>query len=160
MKNTMLKKTLPLVAATWVDAFRRVCNRIALVAAAICAAAAPLSSFAEAKSATLKATGYSGSAITGFQVLVKLSASNDAYGFSYNEAGGSSHSSGSRARTAQPSIRTRSTSGIRRATRSCGCACRSLQVERLSRCIGATVRATSSSPPPATSGMATSASGT
>ena len=90
-KNTMLKKTMPLVAATWTDAFRRVRNRIALVAAAICAAAAPLSSFAEAKSATLKATGYSGSTLTGFQMLVKLSASNDAYGFSYNEAGGASH---------------------------------------------------------------------
>ncbi len=87
----MLKLMLPLVAATWVDAFRRVRNRIALVAAAICVAAAPLSSFAAAKSATLKATGYSGSTLTGFQVLVKLSASNDAYGFSYAEAGGASH---------------------------------------------------------------------
>jgi len=38
---------------------------------------------AEAKQATLKATGYTGSAITDFQALVKLSASNDAYGFSY-----------------------------------------------------------------------------
>ena len=75
---------------TWTDAFRRVRNRIALVAAAICAAAAPLSSFAEAKEATLKTT-YSGSTLTGFQVLVKLSASNDAYGFSYTEAGGASH---------------------------------------------------------------------
>ena len=64
----------------------------AVAAAALCVATAPLSSFAEAKSATLKATGYSGSAITdGFQVLVKLSASNDAYGFSYTEAGGASH---------------------------------------------------------------------
>ena len=34
MKNTMLKMEMPLVAATWVDALRRVCNRIALVAAA------------------------------------------------------------------------------------------------------------------------------
>ena len=90
MKNIMLRKTMPLVAATWVDAFRRVRNRIALVAAAICAAAAPLSSFAEAKEATLKTT-YSGSTLTGFRVLVKLSASNDAYGFSYTEAGGASH---------------------------------------------------------------------
>ena len=90
MKNTMLKKKMPLVVATWVDALRRVCNRIALVAAAICTAATPLSSFAEAKEATLKATGYSGSAITDFQVLVKLS-NNDAYGFSYTEAGGASH---------------------------------------------------------------------
>ena len=48
MKNIMLKKTMPFVATTWTDAFRRVCNRIALVAAAICTAAAPLSSFAEA----------------------------------------------------------------------------------------------------------------
>ena len=38
MKNTMLKKKMPLVAATWTDAFRRVRNHIALVAAAICAA--------------------------------------------------------------------------------------------------------------------------
>ena len=45
MKNTMLKKKMPLVAATWVDALRRVRNRIALVAAAICAAAS-LTSFA------------------------------------------------------------------------------------------------------------------
>ena len=40
MKNTMLKKKMPLVAATWTDALRRVRNRIALVAAAICVAAA------------------------------------------------------------------------------------------------------------------------
>ena len=80
---------LPLVAATWVDAFRRVCNRIALVAAAICAAAAPLSSFAAAKEAILKATGYSGSTtLTDFQALVKLS-NNDAYGFSYDDCAAS-----------------------------------------------------------------------
>ena len=57
--------------------------------AALCVATAFSPVYAEAKQATLKATGYSGSAITDFQALVKLSASNDAYGFSYNEAGGS-----------------------------------------------------------------------
>ena len=58
----------------------------ALVAAALCAATAPLSSFAEAKSATLSATGYSGTeTITGFPALVKLSATDDAYGFSYSD---------------------------------------------------------------------------
>ena len=149
MKKTMLKLMLPLVAATWVDAFRRVCNRIALVAAAICAAAAPFSSFAEAKSATLKASGYNGSAITdGFQVLVKLSASNDAYGFSYAEAGGASHyiwfTSADGATVYPHEIDKWDTSGD------------SFVWVRLP---GATARATSS-PPPATSGMATSASGT
>ena len=59
-----------LAETTWTDAFRRVRNRIALVAAAICVAATPLSSFAAAKSATLKTT-YSGSTtLTGFQALV------------------------------------------------------------------------------------------
>ena len=59
-------------------------GRAALVAAAVCMAAAP--SFAEAKSATLSATGYSGTeTITGFPALVKLSASDDAYGFSYSD---------------------------------------------------------------------------
>ena len=63
----------------------------ALVAAAICAAVAPSSSFAEAKSVTLKAAGYTSSTtLTDFQALVKLS-DNDAYGFSYTEAGGASH---------------------------------------------------------------------
>ncbi len=58
----------------------------ALVAAALCVATAPLSSFAEAKSATLSATGYSGTeTITGFPALVKLSATDDAYGFSYSD---------------------------------------------------------------------------
>ena len=88
MKKIAMRSAL--AETTWTDAFRRVRNRIALVAAAICVAATPLSSFAAAKSATLKTT-YSGSAITdGFQVLVKLS-DNDAYGFSYTEAGGASH---------------------------------------------------------------------
>ncbi len=59
-------------------------GRAAFVAAAVCMAAAP--SFAEAKSATLSATGYSGTeTLTGFPALVKLSASNDAYGFSYSD---------------------------------------------------------------------------
>ena len=58
--------------------------------AAMCVATAFSPAYAEAKEATLKTT-YSGSAITGFQVLVKLSASNDAYGFSYTEAGGALH---------------------------------------------------------------------
>lgn len=59
-------------------------GRAALVAAAVCMAAAP--SFAEAKSATLSATGYSGTeTLTGFPALVRLSASNDAYGFSYSD---------------------------------------------------------------------------
>ena len=59
-------------------------GRAALVAAAVCMATAP--SFAEAKSATLSATGYSGTeTLTGFPALVKLSASNDAYGFSYSD---------------------------------------------------------------------------
>ena len=58
----------------------------ALVVAALCVATAPLSSFAEAKSATLSATGYSGTeTITGFPALVKLSAADDAYGFSYSD---------------------------------------------------------------------------
>ena len=58
--------------------------------AAICTAAAFSPAYADAKQATLKATGYEGSTtLTNFQALVKLSASNDAYGFSYNEAGGS-----------------------------------------------------------------------
>ena len=49
MKKTIIKLMMPL-------------------AAAICVAAAPLSSFAEAKSATLKATGYAGTTtLTGFQ---------------------------------------------------------------------------------------------
>ena len=62
-----------------------------LVAAAICVAAAPWSSFAEAKEATLKVAGYTSSTtLTDFQALVKLS-EGDGYGFSYNEAGGSSH---------------------------------------------------------------------
>ena len=61
-------------------------GRAALVAAAICVAMAPSSSFAEAKSATLSATGYSGTeTLTGFPALVRLSASNDAYGFSYSD---------------------------------------------------------------------------
>jgi len=59
-------------------------GRAALVAAAVCMAAAP--SFAEAKSATLSATGYSGTeTLTGFPALVKLSATDDAYGFSYSD---------------------------------------------------------------------------
>lgn len=54
------------------------------VAAAVCMAAAP--SFAKAKSATLSATGYSGTeTLTGFPALVKLSATDDAYGFSYSD---------------------------------------------------------------------------
>ena len=61
-------------------------GRVALVATALCAAMAPSPSFAEAKSATLSATGYSGTeTITGFPALVKLSASDDAYGFSYSD---------------------------------------------------------------------------
>ena len=65
-------------------------GKSALVAVAICVAA-PLSSFAAAKSATLKAAGYTSSTtLTDFQALVKLSEGDD-YGFSYNEAGGSSH---------------------------------------------------------------------
>ena len=80
-----------LAEATWSDAFRRVRNRIALVATAICVAAAPLSSFAAAKSVTLKAAGYTSSTtLTGFQALVKLSEGDD-YGFSYAEAGSASH---------------------------------------------------------------------
>ena len=66
-------------------------GKSALVAAAICAAVAPSSSFAEAKSVTLKAAGYTSSTtLTDFQALVKLSEGDD-YGFSYNEAGGASH---------------------------------------------------------------------
>ena len=58
----------------------------AALAAAICASAAPLSSFAEAKEATLKVAGYTSSTtLTDFQALVKLSEGDD-YGFSYNEA--------------------------------------------------------------------------
>ena len=58
----------------------------ALVAAALCAAMAPSPSFAEAKSATLRATGYSGTeTLSGFPALVKLSATDDAYGFSYSD---------------------------------------------------------------------------
>ena len=80
-----------LAETTWTDAFRRVRNRIALVATAICVAAAPLSSFAMAKSVTLKAAGYTSSTtLTGFQALVKLSEGDD-YGFSYAEAGSASH---------------------------------------------------------------------
>ena len=61
-------------------------GRVALVATALCAAMAPLSSFAEAKSATLRATGYEGAeTLSGFPALVKLSAADDAYGFSYGE---------------------------------------------------------------------------
>ena len=61
-------------------------GRVALVATALCAAMAPSPSFAEAKSATLSATGYSGTeTITGFPALVKLSATDDAYGFSYSD---------------------------------------------------------------------------
>ena len=57
----------------------------ALVAAALCVATAPLSSFAEAKSATLRATGYAGTeTLDYFPALVKLS-DNDAYGFSYSD---------------------------------------------------------------------------
>ena len=63
----------------------------AALAAAICAAAASSSAFAAAKSVTLKAAGYTSSTtLTDFQALVKLS-EGDGYGFSYNEAGGSSH---------------------------------------------------------------------
>ena len=63
---------------------RTLCAAVAAVA--LCVATAPLSSFAEAKSATLSATGYSGTeTLTGFPALVKLSASNDAYGFSYSD---------------------------------------------------------------------------
>ena len=44
---------------------------------------------AETKEAVLMATGYTGSTtLTNFQALVKLSATDDAYGFSYAEAGG------------------------------------------------------------------------
>ncbi len=58
----------------------------ALVVVALCIATAPLSSFAEAKSATLSATGYSGTeTLTGFPALVRLSATDDAYGFSYSD---------------------------------------------------------------------------
>ena len=54
--------------------------------AALLCAAASLPSFADAKSATLSATGYSGTeTITGFPALVKLSATDDAYGFSYSD---------------------------------------------------------------------------
>ena len=61
-------------------------GRVALVATALCVAMAPSPLFAEAKSATLRATGYSGTeTLTGFPALVKLSASNDAYGFSYSD---------------------------------------------------------------------------
>ena len=60
-------------------------GRVAFVTALLCATAS-LPSFAEAKSATLSATGYSGTeTLTGFPALVKLSASNDAYGFSYSD---------------------------------------------------------------------------
>ena len=59
--------------------------------AALCVATASMTSFAEAKQATLAVAGYTGSeTLTGFQVLVKLS-DNDAYGFKYAEAGGSAH---------------------------------------------------------------------
>ena len=91
MKNTILKKTMPLAAAI-TGGTRSVASairRFALVAAAICVAATPLSSFAEAKEVTLKASGYAGSeTLTGFQALVKLS-EGGAYRFSYTEAGGS-----------------------------------------------------------------------
>ncbi len=54
--------------------------------AALLCAMASLPSFADAKSATLSATGYSGTeTLTGFPALVKLSASDDAYGFSYSD---------------------------------------------------------------------------
>ena len=54
--------------------------------AALFCAMASLPSFADAKSATLSATGYSGTeTITGFPALVKLSATDDAYGFSYSD---------------------------------------------------------------------------
>ena len=63
MKTSMLKLAMPL-------------------AAAICVAA-PMTSFAEAKQATLLVAGYTGSTtLTDFQALVKLS-NNDAYGFAY-----------------------------------------------------------------------------
>ena len=54
--------------------------------AALLCAAASLPSLADAKSATLSATGYSGTeTLTGFPALVKLSATDDAYGFSYSD---------------------------------------------------------------------------
>ena len=66
--------------------FMRRVRIAALATAALCVAMAPSSSFAEAKSATLSATGYSGTeTLTGFPALVKLSATDDAYGFSYSD---------------------------------------------------------------------------
>ena len=60
--------------------------KAAVSAAAMCVAAAFSPVYAEAKSATLSATGYSGTeTLTGFPALVKLSASDDAYGFSYSD---------------------------------------------------------------------------
>ena len=63
------------------------CGLIVPILAMLCVAVAPMTSFAEAKQATLLVAGYTGSTtLTDFQALVKLSASNDAYGFSYAEA--------------------------------------------------------------------------
>ena len=59
-------------------------RRVAIFAATLCLLTTSLSSLAAGKSATLKATGYSGTeTLSGFPALVKLSASNDPYGFSY-----------------------------------------------------------------------------
>lgn len=65
------------------------CHKAKTCLAAITTAACVLGAGAEEKVATLWANGYTGSeTIQGFQALIKLSASNDAYGFSYAEAGG------------------------------------------------------------------------
>ena len=60
-------------------------GKAALVAAMV-ATSATLPAFADAKSATLRATGYSGTeTLDYFPALVKLSATDDAYGFSYGD---------------------------------------------------------------------------
>ena len=68
-------------------------NMRKLMAVAVIAASAtlPMAANAEAKSVRLVCNSYTGSTpLTNFQALVKLSATDDAYGFSYSEAGGAS----------------------------------------------------------------------